>query len=129
MTHDERGAVRASGFCISFVIRHFSFVIFPSPRASLTLRRAVASFPPVPAPLKLYHKAHCSWCHKAREILDTRGYRYEAVEILENPAAFDEMIRLSGQSFVPVLVAGGKILADFGPEELEAFLQKHGIEP
>jgi glutaredoxin 3 len=80
-------------------------------------------------PLKLYHKSHCPWCHQAREILNARGYRYETAEVLENPAAFDEMIRLSGQSFVPVLIAGGKLLADFGPEELEAFLAANGITP
>jgi glutaredoxin len=79
--------------------------------------------------LKLYHKSHCPWCHKARTVLDAAGYRYEMAEVLENPAAFKEMIQLSGQQFVPVLVAGDKMLADFGPEELESFLAQNEITP
>ena len=35
--------------------------------------------------------------------------------------AFAEMEKISGQTFAPTLQVGGKVLADFGPEELEAF--------
>jgi hypothetical protein len=31
------------------------------------------------------------------------------------------MVRLSGQELAPVLDVDGKVLADFGPEELEKF--------
>ncbi len=34
------------------------------------------------------------------------------------------MIRLSGQDLAPVIQAGGKVLADFGPEQLPAFWKK-----
>jgi hypothetical protein len=39
------------------------------------------------------------------------------------------MIRLSGQAYTPTLTVDGKLLADFGPDELQAFLQKHQIKP
>jgi hypothetical protein len=39
------------------------------------------------------------------------------------------MIRLSGQRHVPTLLAGGKLLADFGPEELDVFLEQNQIHP
>ena len=32
-----------------------------------------------------------------------------------------EMVNLSNQSYAPVIDVDGKILADFGPEELEKF--------
>lgn len=45
------------------------------------------------------------------------------VDVLSDNAAFAEMRRLSGQSKAPVLVTGdGRVLADFGPEELPGFL-------
>jgi hypothetical protein len=39
------------------------------------------------------------------------------------------MKRLSGQTYAPTLAVGDLILADFGPEELEEFLQQHQILP
>jgi protein-disulfide isomerase len=40
------------------------------------------------------------------------------------------MIRLSGQRLTPTLVTpDGLVLPDFGPDELEAFVKKHGIQP
>lgn len=79
--------------------------------------------------MKLYVKSWCPWCIRAKEVLDRRGFRYETVDVLRNPSAYDEMIRLSRQMFTPTLHVAGKVLADFGPEELEAFLSAHRIEP
>ena len=36
----------------------------------------------------------------------------------------DEMVKLTGQTMAPVIEVDGKILADFGPEELAAFWEK-----
>ena len=35
-----------------------------------------------------------------------------------------EMVKLSGQTFAPVIEVDGQILADFGPEELTKFWEK-----
>jgi len=80
--------------------------------------------------MKLYAKLWCPWCVAAREWLDTRSYQYELVDVEANRADYDEMIRFSGQSKTPtLLLADGKMLPDFGPEELAAFVVKHGIKP
>ena len=80
--------------------------------------------------MKLYVKVWCPWCVAAREWLDTRGYRYDILDVEANLANYDAMIQLSGQSKTPTLVTGdGKVLPDFGPEELEAFVKKHGLTP
>ena len=45
-------------------------------------------------------------------------------------ADYDEMIQLSGQSKTPTLVTReGAVLPDFGPEELESFVARHGLKP
>ena len=44
-------------------------------------------------------------------------------------AAYAEMIRLSGQTYTPTLSVEDKLLADFGTDELQEFLQKHRIAP
>ncbi len=80
-------------------------------------------------PLKLYVKKWCPWCIRAKELLDTRGYRYEEIDVEASRDAYDEMIRLSNQRLTPTLTVGEKLLADFGPEQLKTFLAQHGIEP
>jgi glutaredoxin 3 len=80
--------------------------------------------------MKLYVKVWCPWCVSAREWLDTRGYKYELIDVEANRADYDKMIQLSGQSKTPTLVlADGTVLPDFGPEELAAFVAKHNLRP
>lgn len=64
----------------------------------------------------------------AREWLDTRGFRYELIDVEKNRSDYDDMIRLSGQRLTPTLVtADGAVLPDFGPEELEIFIKQRHI--
>jgi len=63
--------------------------------------------------------------------LDSRGIDYEKIDVIADEAAYDEMIRLSGQDLAPVLQVDGEILADFAPDQLPEFFKriKHaGIE-
>jgi monothiol glutaredoxin len=64
----------------------------------------------------------------AQQYLDQRGYRYELIDVESERRLYDEMIKLSGQRYTPTLVADGRVLPDFGPEELEAFLREHQIQ-
>lgn len=80
--------------------------------------------------MKLFVKVWCPWCVSAREWLDARGYRYELIDVEANRADYDTMIQLSGQTKTPTLLTSdGKVLPDFGPDELDAFVKKHGIKP
>lgn len=83
----------------------------------------------MPAELKLYVKKWCPWCVQAEAYLTKRGFSYECMDVLRDPAAYREMERLSGQSYTPTLVAGGELLADFGTDELDEFLKRHNITP
>ena len=74
--------------------------------------------------IRLFVKDPCGWCNRAEDWLSQRGIVYETVNVSADPKAFDEMIRLSGQTFAPVIEVDGKILADFGPEELAVFWEK-----
>ena len=74
--------------------------------------------------VRLFVKPWCGWCDKAIEWLDAHNIAYETLDVGANEKAFQEMIRLSGQTLAPVIDVDGKILADFGPEELERFWAK-----
>lgn len=56
--------------------------------------------------------------------LDERGIKYETLDVIADRDAYAEMLRLTGQSYAPVIDVDGKILADFGPEELAVFWAK-----
>ena len=74
-------------------------------------------------PTILYVKQSCPWCEAAEEKLHELGVAYERREVRSNPEFFKEMREISGQSKAPVLDLNGRILADFGPEELPEFLK------
>ena len=56
--------------------------------------------------------------------LDDHDIDYEKIDVIADDAAFGEMVRISGQELAPVLESDGKVLADFGPEELPGFFEK-----
>ncbi len=77
--------------------------------------------------MKLYIKSGCPWCDMAESWLRNQGHVYMAIDVLSDAIAFSEMKKLSGQSKAPVLITSdGKILSDFGPEELPGFLENRG---
>ena len=76
--------------------------------------------------IRLFIKPYCGWCHKAMRWLDDHDIACEKIDVIADDAAFDEMVRISGQELAPVLEADGKVLADFGPEELPKYFEKLG---
>ena len=74
-----------------------------------------------PKRIRLFIKPYCGWCHKAVHWLDDHGVAYEKVDVISDETAYDEMIQLSGQDLAPVLEVDGKVLADFGPDQLADF--------
>ena len=56
--------------------------------------------------------------------LDDHDIKYETLDVIADDEAYAEMVRLSGQELAPVMDVDGKVLADFGPEELIKFWEK-----
>ena len=78
----------------------------------------------LPNEIRLFIKPYCGWCHKAEAWLDEHGIEYETLDVIADATAYDEMVKLSGQELAPVIDVDGKILADFGPEELAEFWKR-----
>ncbi len=74
--------------------------------------------------IRLFIKPYCGWCHKAMRWLDDHGVKYERLDVIGDVRAYNEMVELSGQTLAPVIDVDGRVLADFGPEELEKFWQE-----
>ena len=72
---------------------------------------------------RLFIKPYCGWCQKAMRWLDEHDIKYVTIDVIADDDAFEEMFRLSGQELAPVLEVDGRILTDFGPEELPGFFK------
>jgi glutaredoxin len=84
--------------------------------------------PPTVEPV-LYVKTFCPWCWLAKAELNRLGIHYRAINVSRDRAAFEELERISGQTFAPTLRVGEQVLADFGPEQVRPFLRKVGPLP
>lgn len=76
----------------------------------------------------LYVKTGCPWCNEAIAFLSEHGIGYREKNVTKDPGAHAEMLRISGQTKAPVLDWHGKILADFGLDELKPFLQSKNVK-
>ena len=74
-----------------------------------------------PTTVRLFIKPFCGWCAEAMEWLDRSKIKYTALDVTSDRGAWDEMVRLSGQSSAPVIEVDGEMLADFGASELAQF--------
>jgi glutaredoxin len=76
----------------------------------------------------LYVKPGCPWCEEATGFMKAKGVSYREKDVLSDPAAMAEMQAKSGQTRAPTLDWHGKILADFGIEELVPFLRSQDVK-
>jgi len=85
--------------------------------------------------IDLFIKPGCPWCVAAQAWLDREGYQYRELDVIADENSFQKMIDLTGQSLAPCLQfksgTGERdlILADFGVEELEHFVEENSLEP
>ncbi|MBI5775102.1 MAG: glutaredoxin family protein [Verrucomicrobia bacterium] len=78
-----------------------------------------------PKKTRLFIKPFCPWCDEAMDWLDERGIRYEQLDVTADRTARDEMLELTGQTRAPSIDVDGKILADFGADELEVWWKEN----
>ena len=83
----------------------------------------------MPTDIKLFSREWCSWCIDAKDYLIERGYQFTEIDVGQDRAAYEEMKELSDQTYVPTLVVGEEVLANFDTDQLEKFLRRHAIVP
>ena len=79
-----------------------------------------------PKKVRLFTKPFCGWCDEARDWLDQHGFACEELDVTRDSAARQEMFDLTGQTLAPSIDVDGHVLADFGTDELEAFMKQLG---
>lgn len=79
--------------------------------------------------MRVFVKSGCPWCVDAVRYLRAEEYVFDEIDVLQDSAAFDEMVAISGQSLAPTMKVGDAVLADFGVDELKEFLSTNRITP
>ena len=74
--------------------------------------------------IKLYSRQLCGWCQDAKSYLKQHQIPFQEIDVGRDRAAYEEMVKLSGQTYVPTIVIDGQVLADFDVAQLEKFLAK-----
>ncbi len=58
----------------------------------------------------------------AKEYLSSKGISYEDIDVSSNEEAADEMIQISGQMGVPVIVIEGNVIVGFDRARIDSLL-------
>jgi glutaredoxin len=85
--------------------------------------------------IKAYLKPHCGWSNGVRAIMGKYQLPFEDIDIINQRANYEEMVRKSGQPLSPCVEIDGVMLADISGEEVENYLlannlvQAGGVQP
>lgn len=72
--------------------------------------------------VKIYSSPTCPWCIRTKQFLKDNNIIFEDIDVSNNQAAAEEMVRKSGQMAVPVLDIEGEIIVGFDKEKIKAAL-------
>jgi len=73
--------------------------------------------------IKVYSTSSCPYCQMAKEFLKEHRIEFEDINVQEDPAAGQEMVRKSGQYGVPVIDIEGEIIVGFDKERIKQILK------
>lgn len=76
--------------------------------------------------IKIYTTPTCGYCHMAKKYLSERGIAYVEYDVSRDRQAADEIVNLTGQMGVPVIVVDGQVVVGFDRQRLEQLIGKGG---
>lgn len=70
----------------------------------------------------IYTTATCPWCHKAKDYLKQKKISFKEVRVDQDPAGLKELMKLTNQMGVPVIVINGKPIIGFDKQKIDNML-------
>lgn len=74
--------------------------------------------------VKVYSTPTCPYCKLAKEYLSSKKISYQNIDVSQDKSGRDEMVKLSGQMGVPVIVVDKEVVRGFDRGRLEKLLAK-----
>ena len=72
--------------------------------------------------VKVYSTPTCPYCIKTKQFLKENNVDFEDMDVSANQEQAQEMIRISGQTAVPVLDIEGEIIVGFDKDRIKQVL-------
>jgi glutaredoxin-like YruB-family protein len=72
--------------------------------------------------IKVYSTPTCPYCKLVKEFLEEKKVEFQDVDVASDPAAANEMVKLSGQMGVPVVDVDGQVIVGWNKDALEEAL-------
>lgn len=71
---------------------------------------------------RIYSTPTCPYCKSAKQYLESKGIAYEDRDVSTDRRSAEEMIEISGQMGVPVIVVGDQTIVGFDQDALDKAL-------
>lgn len=83
-------------------------------------RNRIARQPDLPIkPVKVYSTPACPWCKVAKAYLRDNSIPFTDIDVSRDKTGLKEMLAMTGQHGVPVLLVGEKTMVGWNPGEFE----------
>lgn len=70
----------------------------------------------------IFTTSTCSWCRRAKQYLKENKVRFREVDVGRNPSAAKDLVRVSGQRGVPVLLINNRPIVGFDKQQIDRLL-------
>lgn len=72
--------------------------------------------------IKVYSTPTCPYCKMVKELLSSKSVEYQDIDVSASQESLDEMISVSGQMGVPVVVIGDEVIRGFNKDKIESLI-------
>ena len=72
--------------------------------------------------VKVYSTPGCPYCKMAKEYLSSKGVTFQDIDVSRDQAAVEEMVKISGQMGVPVILVDDNIIIGFDQTRIDLLI-------
>lgn len=65
------------------------------------------------AEVKIYSKDHCPYCERAKALLQSKGVKYQEINLEGKPDEMQALVKQTGMRTVPQIFIAGKLVGGF----------------
>jgi glutaredoxin-like YruB-family protein len=70
----------------------------------------------------LFSSSSCPWCSRVKNYLHEKGVRVKEIKVDRDPEAAKDLVRMTGQMSVPVLIIGRATVTGFDKAKIDRLL-------
>lgn len=72
--------------------------------------------------VKVYSTPTCPYCIRTKEYLKQKNINFQNIDVSSDRASLEEMVKLTGQMGVPVVVIDGNVVVGFDKAKIDSLL-------